>query len=107
MGLFSTTQKPGVTAFEAQKAFSEIRSGDHKWTAAQRRYAEEGLKGYINADSPLSAKGRVSAVELKTYMNGLKANQHKLGLTNEQLNKMEHTMDKYVKKNITKSQFFG
>lgn len=106
MGLFSVKQKPGVTAFEAKKALAEIHTGEHKWTDTQRSHAEERLMGYINADSPLSAKGRISAGEVKEYMNGLKTDQHKLGLSNEQINKLGGAMNKYVKTNVTPPQFF-
>lgn len=106
MGLFSVKQKPGVTAFEAKKALAEIRSGDHKWTPTQRAHAEDRLMGYINADSPLSAKGRISATEAKEYMDGLKSDQHKLGLSNEQINKLGSAMNKYVKESVTPPQFF-
>lgn len=106
MGLFTKTPKPGVTAYEAKKVFAEIRSGDHKWTPTQRMHAEGRLMGYINADSPLSAKGRISAGEVKEYMNGLKADQHKLGLSSEQIAKMGNAMNKYVKTSATPPQFF-
>jgi hypothetical protein len=62
--------------------------------------------GYINADSPISAKGRMTADEVGEYMNGLRADQRKLGLTEEQLDKMGNAMNKYVKTNATPPQFF-
>lgn len=107
MGLFSIKQKPGVTPFEAKKIFAEIHTGEHKWTDTQRSHAEERLMGYINADSPLSEKGRMTAGEVNEYMNGLKADQHKLGLSNEQINKLGGAMNKYVKVNATPHEFFN
>lgn len=107
MGLFTKTPPPGVTAFEAKKALAQIHSGDHKWTESQRLHAEERLMGYINADSPISGKGRMTASEVKEYMGGLKADQHKLGLSNEQINKLGGAINKYVKENVTPHQFFN
>jgi hypothetical protein len=107
MGLFTKTPKPGVTAYEAKKALAEIRVGDHKWTPTQKAHAEGRLMGYINANSPVSEKGRMAADEVNAYMHGLKTDQHKLGLTDDQIKKMEGAMDKYVKKNVTRPQFFG
>jgi hypothetical protein len=107
MGLFTKTPQPGVTAFEAKKALAEIHTGEHKWTESQRMHAEERLMGYINADSPISGKGRMSGGEVKAYMSGLKADQHKLGLSNEQINKLGGAINKYVKSNVTRPQFFG
>ncbi len=106
MGLFSVTQKPGVTAFEAKKALAEIRSGDHKWTQTQRTHAEEGLMGYINANSPESGKGRMTTDEVQKYMGGLKKEQGRLKLTDAQINKLGGTLNKYVKKSVTPHQFF-
>jgi hypothetical protein len=107
MGLFSVKQKPGVTAFEAKKALAEIHTGEHKWTETQRAHAQERLMGYINADSPISAKGRMTASEVGEYMSGLKTDQHKLGLSDEQINKLGNSMNKYVKTNATAHEFFN
>jgi hypothetical protein len=106
MGVFFKTPQPGVTAFEARKALAEIHMGEHKWTDTQRAHAEDRLMGYINADSPTSGKGRMTAGEVQAYMSGLKADQHKLGLSTEQINKMGNAMNKYTKQSVTPPQFF-
>jgi hypothetical protein len=99
--LLSKTPKPGVTAYEAKKVMAEIRSGNHKWTETQKAHAEGRLMGYINANSPVSEHGRMATSEVQKYMNDLKADQHKLGLSNEQINKLGDSMNKYVKKSVT------
>jgi hypothetical protein len=99
--LLSRTPKPGVTAYEAKKVLAEIRSGDHKWTETQKTHAEGRLMGYINANSPVSEHGRMADSEVKKYMGDLKKDQHKLGLSNEQINKMGAAMNKYVKKSVS------
>lgn len=107
MGLFTKTPKHGVTAYEAKKALAEVHSGEHKWTETQKMHAEERLMGYINANSPVSEKGRMTGGEVGAYIHGLKADQRKLGLTNDQIKKMERAMNKYVKNSVTPPQFFG
>lgn len=99
--LLSKPIKPGVTAYEAKKVMAEIRSGEHKWTEAQKAHAEGRLMGYINANSPVSEHGRMAKSEVQKYMSDLKADQHKLGLSNEQINKMGNAMNKYVKKSVS------
>ncbi len=106
MGLFSTPLKPGVTAYEAKKALAEISTGDHKWTESQKTHAADGLMGYINGDSPISEKGRMTAGEVQEYLGNLKHEQHKLELTDDQINKLGGALNKYVKTNATPPQFF-
>jgi hypothetical protein len=106
MGLFGDKPRPkGITEEELLFIRSELRNGDHKLTESLSEQVLARLSGYMDSDSPIHPEWKqMGAGEVDHFDSELEKDSI-LHLTQDQKDKVEKILEKYVDISKHKSLF--
>jgi hypothetical protein len=106
MGLFGDTPRPkGITEEELLFVKSELRNGDHKLTENQTEQLLARLAGYMDSDSLKHPEWKQMGASEVDNFDGELEKDTILHLTQDQKDKVEKILEKYVDISKHKSLF--